>query len=272
MGNIPKSVAHLFIKNMNKIFIIFFLLTGILQSQISQRVNLKITKDNNNSKEWLLAFGVDSKASYGLDGDLGELLYPPPPPTFYVILEFIDSTRTDSTGKKIYDLIWTNLDLRPIPDNTDKWYERYKMNIYWTNTSKVKIEWNNINLLQNIDSIFVRDVMGGIVINEDMKKTNYLELNNDLIDKLFFHVYYTKYPANVKQKEKSIRTLYPNPFNNEFNINFDDFYKIDLFNSLGQLIGTFNQINQLKFYYNGLYFIKFYLNDNSIITFPIVKN
>jgi len=257
---------------MKKIFIIFFLLSGILQSQIFQRVNLKITKDNSLSKEWLLSFGIDSRASYGLDSNLGELLYPPPPPTFYVILEFIDSTRTDSTGKKIYDLIWANLDLRPIPDSTDKWYEKYKMNIYWSNTNKVKIEWNNINLLQNIDSIFVRDVMGGKIVNEDMKKNNFLELNNDLIDKLFFHVYYTKSSANINEKEKSNRTIYPNPFNDELNINFYDYYKIELFNGLGQLIGTFKEFNQLKFNYNGLYFIKFYLNDNSIITLPIVKN
>ncbi len=250
-----------------RIIVVLFLCSFIYSyADNNARINLNVYNNSKPNLVFNLGFGINELAGDSVDTQLGEKSLPPFPPTFYAVLEYIDSSKYNEDGSKYYDKIWTNLDLRSIPDDKITWNYRYKLVLNWINASSVVLEWNNSNIPNIIDSIFVRDIMGGVVINQDMKIINKLVLDNDAIDKLYFDVYYNKNATNVEDNiviEDNV--IFPNPFSNFINVDNSlnyDFYQV--YDLRGNLVSNGGNINNILSFQPGTYFIMF-MNKNSII-------
>ena len=257
---------------MKKTILIFILiLTSSAFSSLSQRVYLNVSSSSNPSKIFQLGFGIDPAATDTLDKNLGELLLPPPPPTFYTAMEYIDSTKNDEQGNKFYDVIWTNLDLKGIPENMDKWLVKYKLIINWASVQSVKIEWNSQSISDNVDSIFIKDVFDGLVINQNMKTSNSITLNNDAMDKLIIYAYYTKNPSEVNVTQEFGEHIFPSPINDKLTVNYDYDY-IEFYDVLGNKVLNANNTNSIGYLKQGIYQLIVYKNHSILDSKLILKN
>lgn len=258
---------------MKYIVLIVFLISSLdIFADNNARININLYNSLTPQKKIILGFGVNELAGDSIDPHLGEKSYPPFPPSFAAVLEFVDSTKFNQDGTKYYDLIWTNLDLRSVPNDKDTWQNIYKLVINWIGAPTVIIEWNNAMIPELIDSVYIKDVLGGIVINQDMKKTNKLILDNDAIDKLYFYVYYSKKNTSIDDLLSNDVLLYPNPFNDilmvDESINFDEFIIYDI---NGSLIMKDKNIENVSLLTSGTYFIELKLANRIISRQLITK-
>jgi len=272
MGQHVKRVALLFIElSMKFIFLIFIFSSISLIAENNIRVNFKLYNSKTPNILFEFGFGINELAGDSVDAHLGEKSYPPFAPSFDAGLEYIDSTKFNQDGSKYYDLIRTNLDLRSIPSDKDIWRTRHKVVINWISAPTVVLEWNSSFISDKIDSIMIRDMLGGIVINQDMKKTDKLVLDNEAIDKLYFDVYYNLKQTSVEDEENKNEIIYPNPFSDIINIDesfdYDNFIIYDI-NGI-KLIQDYN-LNKLKNLHTGIYYILFQKN-NKIIERKIIS-
>jgi len=85
--------------------------------------------------------------------------------------------------------------------------------------------------------------------------------------------------TSIRENNTDNSKIYPNPFNNHFSIELDNslINKIEIYNSLGQLIAFKSNINLPKYTFetdnfnNGLYFLKIYDNKENINIKQLVK-
>lgn len=255
-----------------KILTIIFLFSSLaLFSENNVRVNFNLYNSSTPKNIFYFGFGIDELAGDSVDTHLGEKSYPPFAPTFDAGLEYIDSSQYNSDGTKYYDLIRTNLDLRAIKKDINKWQIRHKLVINWIGAPTVVLEWNNLNIPDIVDSIMIRDIMGGIVINKDMKKINKLVLDNDAIDKLYFDIYYDLTKTSIEENENKDNLFYPNPFSYNVNLKKDFVYdNYEVFDLNGNKIIIDKDINKLTELNKGIYYIIFKLN-NLIIEKSIIS-
>jgi hypothetical protein len=262
---------------MKKIIYIFLISVCGINAQFPIEIKFNLHNDLKPENIYYLGFGVNSLAGDSVDYDLGELCLPPDPfSNFYACMEYIDSTKFIDDTTKYYDYINTNLDLRGIPDNTDKFYKKYKLHIVWYNSNKVILNWGTTPQNVNIDSIFVKDAFDGYSINKNMKTTNSLEITNSAVDVLYFHVYYTKTPTCVDD----IFTIdsdyiYPNPVSNFIKNNKNIYTGYKIYGIYGKLMSQNTNINDIidvSFLSKGLYLL--YLNnaDGDIKAYKFIKN
>lgn len=255
------------------IILLFLFITPSIYCQFDIKVNVNVSNNKNPNDIHSLGFGVDPDATDLIDSHLGEIELPPKPPVFYTGMEFVDSSYIDNNGVKYYDIIYTNLDLRGIPADKDKWYVKYKLFIVWDNSKTVKIAWNDGVKSEHIDSIFIKDVFNGVAINYDMRKTSEIILDNDAIDELYFHVYYTKTPNSVDYSNDKISNSYIQPnmiFDNFEIVNISyDYFKI--INNIGSVIFLGNDKSSINNLNTGLYFIQFYKNNQLTATDKFFK-
>ena len=211
-------------------------------------INLNVRNDIGNTSQYNFSFGISPTATDVLDKDLGELNLPPASPFgFYVAFEFIDSTQIEPDGSKFYDRIWTNKDLRYIPDNLKHYYVQHKMIFRFGQGKKILINWNNDNFPEMIDSIFLRDRLNGFVINYDMKKVNSMEWNNDEIRELLIHVYYDLTKTTVNEEIFQPLSIFPNPAKDVINFDSNIIYdRFELFDILGNVVLRSGYIQSLN--------------------------
>lgn len=249
-----------------KLFSLLFLLSVFYTyADNNIRINFKLYNSAAPSKLFELGFGINELAGDSVDTHLGEKSFPPFPPAFDAGLEYVDSTNFNQDGSKYYDLIRTNLDLRSVPSDIKRFHNRHKLVMNWVSGPTVVLEWNNTMFPESVDSIMIRDILGGIVINQDMKKTNKLTLDNDAIDKLYFDIYYNLNTTSIDELSKSDILVYPNPFNDklflENNIEFDDVLLYDLNGNLAFESKKLENIHDLL---SGTYLLVLKLNSKII--------
>jgi len=258
---------------------VFFVLSIMTFTSVYSKehveINLNVKNDIGNTSQYNFSFGISPLATDVLDKDLGELNLPPASPFgFYVAFEFVDSTQIEPDGSKFYDRIWTNKDLRHIPDTLEHYYVQHKLIFRFGQGKKILINWNNDNFPEMIDSIFLRDRLNGFVINYNMKETNSMEWGNDEIRELLIHVYYNLGKTSVKDKITEPLTIYPNPakeiINFDSNLFFDRFELVDILGNVVLHSGSTRSIN-ISSLPLGVYTARIYIG-NEVQIHKVVKN
>lgn len=236
------------------LLLIFFIFSFEAYSQIDFRLNLNITNERGTKPAWNYGFGVSHRATDGIDSDLGELEMPPPPPQgLYVYFEYI------MKYEEYEDVIYTNIDIKGLPEE-EKFEIRHKLNIKWGSSREIHISWNNFNIPDNVDSLFIMDALNGLIIKADMKKKDSILIRNDAFTVLYIHGYYSKNPASVDENPDTKIFSYPNPVDDVLQISMNNFKSISIFNSAGIFVGEYQENNiSLKYLPSGMYF---YVIDN----------
>ncbi|MGB9771830.1 MAG: T9SS type A sorting domain-containing protein [Candidatus Kapaibacteriota bacterium] len=128
-----------------------------------------------------LKFGFHPNATNGLDTGLGELDLPPlvPPSGYklYGVFIFYDSIQKSN--------IWSYLDLKPFPTNSA---DTVKFLLYAMRESgiKLRIYWNT--LTDEISSAWLVDEYLGTLVQVDMKKNNFANIENEFLDKFYIKI------------------------------------------------------------------------------------
>ncbi|HRP02224.1 MAG TPA: T9SS type A sorting domain-containing protein [Candidatus Kapabacteria bacterium] len=255
------------------LFVVAFFICSALKADDNVLIYFKVNNTATPNKFFNLGVGINEMAGDSVDTALGEHSLPPFPPTFYAALEYVDSSKYNSDGSKFYDLIHTDLDLRSIPADKEVWQNRHKLLINWSGAKGVDISWNINSIPKNVDSIFLRDIMGGIVINEDLRKSTKITLSNDAIDKLYIDIYYKKEATSVDDDKISDITVYPNPFVDNIKLSQNlVFNSYEIYNINGDKLVSKQQsnIDNLKTLSIGVYLL-ILKKDNAIIGKAIIN-
>ena len=263
---------------MKKLLFIFLFSVYGLNAQFPIEINFNVHNDVKPDNEYNLSFGVNSLAGDTVDISLGEESLPPYPfSIFYCALEYTDSTKFLHDSTKYYDEIRTNKDLRGIPNDSNKFYKKYKLHIVWYNSKKVTINWGTSPQNKNIDSIFLKDALNGILINKNMKTQNSVELSDvNSISDLYFHVYYSKSTVSVKDNNDSYSDLiYPNPVENSLHFQKSNMNYFKIYDVYGNLIlqnSFYKEIIDVSSLQKGFYLL--YLNnaEGEIKYYKFIKN
>lgn len=204
-----------------------------------------VTDDGDKMPE--LTFGIDEKATFGLDYDLGETytLPAPPPSPFYIfgLLNFYDSTLSDQ--------VWGTKDLIPFPTQPTKHIHNFKL---WLDGGrKFTFNWQ-INGI-NVDSAKIQDEAGGQFINIDLMKSNSLYWENENVSTLNLKlvVWYNSKINSVSNVEEF--SIYPNPANSIIKIDYD-FQNGKIIDINGKIVKVFNdKFVNISNFNSGKYFI-----------------
>lgn len=223
-------------------------------SQLDFRLNLNITNERGTKPAWNYGFGVSHRATDGVDAQLGELEMPPAPPQgLYVYFEYVIQYDTYK------DIVYTNIDIKGLPVE-DKFEIRHKLNIKWGASREIHISWNNLNIPENVDSLFIMDALNGIFIKTDMKKKDSILIRNDAFTVLYIHGYYSKTPASIDEEIGATVLPFPNPVADVLRFNLNEFRNINVFSSAGISVGQYSENNiSVKHLPSGMYF---YVIDN----------
>jgi len=236
----------------------------------SLSVVLKFRDDNNVSSKDLL-IGIHKDATHNIDTAIGEKMLPeqPPPGDIYVIL-FI----TDSSDMSRYH---SYVDFRPIPEE-DQFTRYHRFKAYNLVTSYT-ISWSKIG--NYIDSVYLRDIINGSIVNVDMKLNDSFYVEDWGKDQFNIVVYYNKNFIDVNENNninvKECIVLFPNPVTEELKFICEWSKKrYKLLNSLGvELIKgeTVNEMNSIdmKSYSKGLYFLAIEGQNGGQIIEKIIK-
>lgn len=125
-----------------------------------------------------LVYGFHPEATNGLDTSLGELDLPPfiPPSGFrlYGVFIFYDSTQSSN--------IWSYVDLKPYPNNST---DTIKFLLYAIRESgiKLRIRWQSFPDV--VRYAWLVDEYLGTLVQVDMLKTNFVDINNEFLDKFY---------------------------------------------------------------------------------------
>ncbi|ROL58460.1 T9SS C-terminal target domain-containing protein [Bacteroidetes/Chlorobi group bacterium Naka2016] len=211
-----------------------------------------------------LAFGFHSEATNGLDTALGELDLPPllPPSGYklYGVFIFYDSTQGSN--------IWSYLDLRPFPAKSN---DTVKFLLYAIRESgiKLRIYWNTIP--DNIRYAWLVDEYLGTLVQVDMKKTNYVNIQNEFLDKFYIKMVFEEISQVEEDNSDEFEISYI-PLQSEVIIRNKTLNQISLriFDIYGKLVQESNLSNESTFSSNnfpkGIYFVEFnYLNGRKVV-------
>ncbi len=262
---------------MMKYFVVLFILISVLsiKAQDNIEININIKNDLNQTTGYTYSFGISKAATDNLDTDIGELMLPPPAPFgFWTAFEFIDSSQTNPDGTIYYDRVWTNKDMKNYPNIDGMYKSRHKMIFRFGSGKKIQINWNNLNINEKIDSIFIRDAFNGLVINVDMKKNNSMEWDNDGIRELFIEVFYNLTKTSVEDENEKASYYYPNPVHDVMYLDgieaVDSIKFYDIAGCLIDLKLFANTVDVSKLY-NGIYFCEI-TTKGKINRFKFIKN
>lgn len=239
------------------ILIILFLNLSLISKS---SITLEFETDDGDTT-YPLIFGLNEKATFGLDEELGETISfeAPTPSPYYIftLLNFQDSTNPDETKRT---RIWGTTDLIPYPLKSVKHIHNFK--IWLDGGRKFTFKWNIEGI--NIDSAKIQDEQGGQFINIDLMDGNSYYWENENVPSLNLRLV-VWYNASINSVEKVNEFLvYPNPVKDKLFIDLD-FIDGRIFNSNGELVKDFksknvnlNELSSGKYFlilntFNGLY-------------------
>ncbi len=192
-------------KKIWKYLLAVILYSGMLFSQ--EQMQFRISLIGNDTIVFnKLVFGFNSLATNGLDTSLGELDLPPliPPSGFrlYGVFIFYDSTQSSN--------IWSYVDLKPYPKYSS---DTVKFLLYVIRESgiKLRIWWQS--LPDEVRYARLVDEYLGTLVQVDMLGTNYVDINNEFLDKFYIKIVL----GNVNSVKFENESLYY--------VNYNDFEK-----------------------------------------------
>ena len=254
------------------IFAIFLFSTAYSQDNFVWKKQLKI-KNNFNSEFDKLRFGIDERASDGVDEELGEDYDLPgfPPGDELHAFFFIHDAAKDETTKSY-------IDLRPLKDSA-YFYVCYTFETNRIQFQERTFEWDILGSL--VDSAYLSDGLTGDLFKEDMKSKHSFVLDNEYINRFSIHIWFRNpnYVSVAESPAEESPTIYPNPCFDYATINnFEDYHHLVVYNELGEeLFSRELGIGENKLYFGnlhkGLYFVKLETaNSKKIEYFKIIKN
>lgn len=241
-----------------KYLLAMMLYSGMIFAQ--ERMQFRISLIGNDTIVFnKLAFGFHSQATNGLDTSLGELDLPPfiPPSGFrlYGVFIFFDSTQSSN--------IWSYLDLKPYPNDLQ---DTVKFLLYAIRESgiKLRIRWQSFP--EEVRYAWLTDEYLGTLVQVDMLKTNFVDVNNEFLDKFYIKIALGNVNS-VKFENESLCSVNYNEFEKKlFIINkSNDAVIFKIFDILGNLVdrielGGSNSIwHEIKL--KGIYFVEIRQND-----------
>jgi hypothetical protein len=123
-------------------------------------------------------FGLNPAATYCIDRNLGEMEWPPIPPTGNLDFRFIDS-RTDS-GACLGQGVKLNLHLYYSATQVDTFLLAFQSNGAGI---PVTLHWHNMSKYYN-GTVALTDLFDGVVVNVDMKTQDSITITNSAINRL----------------------------------------------------------------------------------------
>lgn len=244
---------------MIKVFLLLVFIVSISLSKSS--ITLEFETDDGD-KTYPLVFGLNEKATFGLDEDLGETISfeAPSPSPYYIfsLLNFQDSTNPD---EKKRTRIWGTTDLIPYPTMSVKHIHNFK--IWLDGGRKFNMNWKIEGI--NIDSAKIQDEQGGQFINIDLMKAESYYWENENVPSLNLRlvVWYNSNINSVEVENKSF-LVYPNPIKDELKID-KKFISGKIIDINGRVIKDFNnQIVNISDLNSGKYFIILHTFDGKL--------
>lgn len=219
------------------IAVLFLLYTGTaVYSQISIALPVSFKDTAPLGQEFVLTFGVDSRATDCVDTILDERDLPPPPPGF---LPVITPGCTDPNSGTTITL---HKDYRAIPSDSAVFSRTYRCVLYrGENRQPVNLRWNP--LPAGIDSA---SILIEFVDTVSMKSQLEYVLNNEFITALDIKIYYHLETVGVHEDgvPNNIR-LFPMPAQNSMSVKAEGYeggkYEVYSVEGIQLLKGTISQ-------------------------------
>lgn len=216
---------------------IYFLFLLSFSISIAQEVKIPLTITDNDGGAITLYFGLDPKATDGIDPSLGESPLPPLPPTGSFDARFILPGSTDDSQED-----YRNGNKTSFIGNIT-----YEIQFQAGNGKSIYINWN----LPTSVTGNLQDQFGGIIVNKSMTGAGNTTITNLAINKLNMVIQYhfipsdvneIKFKANEIPAKYELNQNYPNPFNPNTIINFSipitGFVTIKVYDLLGRYVAT----------------------------------
>lgn len=246
-----------------KCWVIIILFVGI-KVFANEPLQFRLTLIGNDTIVYnKLGFGFHPEATDGLDTALGELDLPPmlPPSGYklYGVFIFYDSTQQSN--------IWSYLDLRPFPSNST---DTVRFLLYAIRESGIKLRlyWNAIG--DEVRYAWLVDEYLGTLVQVDMKKTNYVNIENEFLDKFYIKMVLAN--VNGVNIENNNNIIYYSENSDEIVLKSES--ENDLFcriyDVLGNVVAEFSFQNSKRIpsyiFSKGIYFVELnYLNGKKVV-------
>ncbi|MGA2298329.1 MAG: T9SS type A sorting domain-containing protein [FCB group bacterium] len=253
------------------ILIIFFFL---FNTKIWAGISIPIIISNDSNQNQQLYFGLDEKATDGIDTNLGEInaprILPPDPTVFLAAFVIFDSVQ-------LQEPVWSYRDYRPIK-SISHYFVQYSIFVHHGEGKKLYFNW--VQLPASIDSAFIMDQYGDSIVYINMKKSLKDSVKNEFITDYYINVWYNNPNATVIDNLVSDEpvTIYPNPFIQNlimFSKSGSDF-NFKIFSQIGDFVINGNSINSkvdisLSELNPGVYFVYITLKDGREIVKKLMK-
>ncbi|MBL7998414.1 MAG: T9SS type A sorting domain-containing protein [Candidatus Kapabacteria bacterium] len=256
-------------KNLNiliTLLIVFAMMPMASPAQTHIETNLTI--QNEIGKGNTIRFGVDEKATDGLDTALGEVLLPNFHPPGGIHSAF---RRTDNVGE-----YFTYKDFRPMQTSM-KFLVEYDLTISPPSSrgDLVIFTWT-YPLSYNIDSIVVTDRLDGAVYRFSLDSRGVDTMKNIALELFTVRCYYTRIPTSVAEEVQNtvLTTVFPNPSSDHITIQSPaPIVKAELMNVNGSLVRTaFEPSMNVSDVPVGIYILKVVANNGTVTCTKFIKD
>ncbi len=232
-----------------KLFILGLTFAMAISSVVLSQTQIKIpiTASNLNTAR-TINFGWDLQADHCIDAVLGEMEYPPKPPTPVFDFRFVDIRVPSCLGQGMV------LDLRKLI-TTQTLQDTFVLSIqHGEGGIPIDLSWPVINN-PLIKGLIMQDGLGGIYFSINMLASQSVVIDNANITTVYI---YSSTGTNIKQEGKTpqkftLEQNYPNPFNPsttiKFSITSPSVIDLIIFDIMGRKVKTLitDQINIGKY-------------------------
>jgi hypothetical protein len=182
---------------------LFLLFSSSVYSQTTITIPVVFKDTGPQGQDFVLTFGIDSRATDCIDTALDERDLPPPPPGFLPVI--LPGCLDSNAGTPIS----LHKDYRAIPPDSTIFSKTYRCLIYrGENRQPVNLRWDN-NLPSGVDSAAI---LIEFVDTVNMRAQSEYVLDNQFVTELYIRVYYHLTTVGVAEDNISRHiSLFPLP-------------------------------------------------------------
>ncbi|MBM2813279.1 MAG: Cadherin domain protein [Ignavibacteria bacterium] len=225
-------------KNFTLLLLLFIVLSiNLLTAQDITAFRHQIILSNKTEKLDNLNFGINSKATYKIDSELGEWEIPnyPPQGAFFGSFQYLDS----ATGQMLNILSYN--DFKSVPAQ-EKFSIKFLLVVQRSADNELTIEWKSFP--KEVDSVKLNDIDFGTIINVDMLKVNKYMVSNQFQNRFYITVWYNLFPTEVAEQSEATNhpIIYPNPAHNIIKIQSESVQQLQIISDLSEIVYQKNEI------------------------------